>query len=61
MNKFDALIGEADCLASAWGFDFIEAMEYIRDNFEEYRGTEVARQFRLFLQDGAKMFAPVTN
>jgi hypothetical protein len=58
MNNFDALMNEIECINSAWGYTgAFDALVYIRDNADEYKGTQTYREFRAFMAEGARMFA----
>ena len=57
--SYGNLMAEVECLREAWGYGVLEAIMYIDDNREEYVGTAVYRELRLFMAEGAKLFAPV--
>lgn len=51
------LMNEVECIKQAWaGFGILEALQFIDENFEEYRGTVVGREFRMFMAEGARLF-----
>lgn len=53
-------MNEVECINSAWGMTgVLEALEYIQRNQEEYEGTQVYREFRAFMREGAQLFATV--
>jgi len=56
MNKFNNLISECDYLKAARGYDFLEAVTFIL-NYEEEYPSEIRRELREFMRDGARMFA----
>lgn len=58
MMKYEALMNEVECIRNAWGFDFLEALEYIQENTESYRGTKVFAEFGAFCADAMRMFEP---
>lgn len=56
--KYSALMNEVECINSAWGMvGVLEALEYIQRNQDEYEGTQVYREFRAFMREGAMLFA----
>jgi hypothetical protein len=58
MMKYSALMNEVECINSAWGFvGALDALTYIRENQDEYEGTQVYREFRAFMREGAMLFA----
>jgi hypothetical protein len=58
MNKFSNLMGEVQAMQDSWGYDMLDAIQYIQDNKDQYP-SEIRRELREFMFDGAKMFAPV--
>ena len=56
MNKFSNLMGEVQAMQDSWGYDMLDAIQYIQDNKEQYP-SEIRRELREFMFDGAKMFA----
>lgn len=56
MNKFSNLMGEVKAMQDSWGYDMLDAIQYIQDNREQYP-SEIRRELREFMADGAKMFA----
>jgi hypothetical protein len=56
MNKFNNLISETDYLKAARGYDFLEALTFIL-NYEEEYPSEIRRELKEFMRDGARMFA----
>lgn len=59
---FDHLMNEIAAINQAWGYvGALDALTYIRDNADEYKGTQVYREFTEFMVQGAKMFAPKEN
>lgn len=56
MNKFSNLMGEVDAMRESWGYGVFEAIIYIEENREQYP-SEIRRELREFMADGAKMFA----
>lgn len=54
---YDNLMQECECIKQAWkGFGILEALQFIDENFEEYRGTQVGREFRMFMAEGRRLF-----
>jgi len=56
MNKYANLLAECQFIQDAWGYDFLGALGYILDMEDEYP-SEVRRELREFMRDGARMFA----
>ena len=54
---FNNLMAEAKYIQDAWGYGFLEALQFIIDMEDEY-SSEVRRELKQFMRDGAKMFAP---
>jgi len=57
MNNFSNLMNEVEAIREAWGYGILEAIIYIRNNETEYP-SEVRRELKDFMFQGAKMFAP---
>jgi len=56
MDKYPALLIETNLLTARLGLTgLLDALEYISDHFEEYDGTAIGRQFRLFQWELSKM------
>jgi hypothetical protein len=51
------LLRETKAIQDAWGYGFLEALQFIIDMEDEY-SSEVRRELKQFMRDGAKMFAP---
>ncbi len=51
------LLRETRAIQDAWGYGFLEALQFIIDMEDEY-SSEVRRELKQFMADGAKMFAP---
>jgi len=51
------LLREVEAIQKAWGYDFLDALEFIIDMEDEYPYL-VRIELRQFMNDGAKMFAP---
>ena len=59
-NKYELLYSEIECINRAWDYSgMLDALEYIRENREEYYGTAVYRQFCQFCAEMAELFQPV--
>jgi hypothetical protein len=56
MNKYANLLAECRVIQDAWGYDFLAALSFILDMEDEYP-SEVRRELREFMRDGARMFA----
>jgi hypothetical protein len=55
---YESLMNEVECINSSWGMTgVLEALQYIERNEDEYKGTQVYREYRAFLREGARMFA----
>ena len=60
MMKYEALMDEIQCINSAYGWvGALDALTYIRDNQDEYKGTQCYREFLSFLREGARLFSTV--
>lgn len=58
MSTFDNLLGEVEYLRSTKRVDgILEGIIYILDN-EECYPSEIRRELKMFMRDGAKLFAP---
>lgn len=58
MSTFDNLLGEVEYLRSTKRVDgILEGIIYISDN-EELYPSEIRRELKMFMRDGAKLFAP---
>lgn len=56
---FDHLMNEVEAINTAYGwFGCFEAIRYMADHKDEYKGTAVGAELAKFLSDGARMFAP---
>jgi len=54
---FDALMNEVEAINRAYGwYGCFDAIRYISDNIDEYRGTKVYKEVQIFLRQGAQMF-----
>jgi hypothetical protein len=54
---YSNLLAEAKVIQDAWGYGLLEAIEYIIELEDQYP-SEVRRELKQFLRDGARMFAP---
>jgi hypothetical protein len=54
---YSNLLAEAKVIQDAWGYGLLEAIEYIIE-LEDHYPSEVRRELKQFLRDGARMFAP---
>jgi hypothetical protein len=57
MNEFSNLMNEVEAVREAWGYSVLDAIIYIRNNETQYP-SEVRRELKEFMFQGAKMFAP---
>jgi hypothetical protein len=57
MNNFSNLMNEVEALRESWGYSILDAIIYIRNNETEYP-SEVRRELKEFMFQGARMFAP---
>jgi len=57
MNNFSNLMNEVEAIREAWGYGVLEAIIYIRNNETQYP-SEVRRELKEFMFQGARMFAP---
>lgn len=53
---YDNLLAEAKYIQDAWGYGLLEAIEYILEMEDQYP-SEVRRELKQFMRDGARMFA----
>jgi hypothetical protein len=51
------LLAEAKVIQDAWGYGLLEAIEFIIEMEDQY-SSEVRRELKQFMRDGAKLFAP---
>lgn len=59
---YEHLMNEVECINKAWGYvGVLDALMYIQENIEQYYGTQCLREFRAFMREGARLFAPVEN
>ena len=57
--QFEHLMNEVECINKAWGYvGVFDALMYIQENIEQYRGTQCLREYKEFMAEGARMFAP---
>jgi hypothetical protein len=56
MNKFNNLMAECEFLKTARGYGILESIMFINEYEEEYP-SEIRRELREFMRDGARMFA----
>lgn len=57
MSNFSNLMNEVEAVRKAWGYSVLDAIIYIRNNETQYP-SEVRRELKEFMYQGAKMFAP---
>jgi hypothetical protein len=57
MSNFSNLMNEVEAVREAWGYSVLDAIIYIRNNETQYP-SEVRRELKEFMFQGAKMFAP---
>ena len=59
---FDHLMDEVACINRAYGWvGCFDAIKYITENLDEYRGTKVYREVQIFMRQGAELFKETTN
>jgi hypothetical protein len=51
------LLRETQAIQDAWGYGFLEALQFVIDMEDEY-SSEVRKELKQFMRDGAKMFQP---
>ena len=56
MNKFNNLMSECEYLKVARGYGILESIMFIQEYEEEYP-SEIRRELKEFMRDGARMFA----
>ena len=55
---FDHLMDEVRVINDAYGwYGCFDAIQFIDENKDEYRGTAVYRELMLFMRQGAQLFA----
>jgi len=57
MSNFSNLMAECEYLKQARGYGILESIQFILQYEEEYP-SEVRRELKQFMRDGARMFAP---
>ena len=57
MSDFSNLMAECEYLKQARGYGILESIQFILEYEEEY-SSEVRRELKQFMRDGARMFAP---
>lgn len=56
--QFEHLMNEVECINKSWGYaGVLDALMYIQENIEHYRGTQCYREYREFMAEGARLFA----
>jgi len=55
---FENLMAEVEYIREARGYNILEAIVFINEYEEEFP-SEVRRELRNFMREGARMFAPV--
>lgn len=56
---FDNLMNEVDTINGYLGtVGVLDALIYIQTHIDEYDGTQTLREYRRFMAEGARMFAP---
>ena len=54
---FKNLMAEVEFIREARGYDILEAIQFILE-YEDQFPSEVRRELKQFMSDGARMFAP---
>ena len=54
---FSNLMSEVEYIREARGYNILEAIQFIKEYEDEYP-SEVRRELKQFMRDGARMFAP---
>jgi hypothetical protein len=57
MKMYDNLMAEVEYIRTARGYDILEALMFINEYETEFP-SEVRRELRNFMNEGARMFAP---
>lgn len=59
---FDHLMDEVETINRAWGYvGCFDAIKYMFENRDEYKGTKVYRELMIFMRQGAEMFKETAN
>ena len=53
---YQNLIAEAQYIQNSWGYNFLDAIQYIADYQEQY-SPAIRHELQQFFADGARMFA----
>ncbi len=57
MSNFSNLMAECEYLKQGRGYGILESIQFILQYEEEYP-SEIRRELKQFMRDGARMFAP---
>ena len=58
LTMFDHLMQEVEAINQSWGwYGCFDAINYINDNIDQYRGTKVYKELKLFMRLGVAMVA----
>lgn len=57
MSSFNNLMAEVEYIREARGYGILEAIQFIKEYEEEFP-SEVRRELKQFMFDGARMMAP---
>lgn len=57
MSNFSNLMSEVEYIREARGYNILEAIQFIKEYEDEYP-SEVRRELKQFMFDGARMMAP---
>jgi hypothetical protein len=61
-TKYTHLMAEVDAINAHLGtVGVLDALIYIQTHIEHYDGTAALREFKQFMQEGARMFAPAAE
>lgn len=62
MDRFPHLMNEIECINRSYGWvGLLDACEFISRHEDEYIGTACYADFRRFMREMGRLFAPVEN
>jgi hypothetical protein len=59
MDSYKALMDEVKVINAAYKWvGVLDALVFIKENEDEYKGSPIYRELQLFMQEGSRLFAP---